>query len=270
VPSENGALLARILEWEVAREARVAEQVKEHDWGRAFLSPTVPLVWDANWILVERTGAAAEEIIEAADRSIGSAGMRHRTVLVREPEDGRRLVPEFEARGWGVEPGLRMVHRRAPDRESEIRIAECRMDEIADLRTELIRKQLAEIGVHDEDVTDQLLEWERRLGVCDGDRWFVAPADGEPASACRLLARDGVAQIEDVGTLPEARGHGLARAVTVAAAKASEDGGNELTFLVAAADDWPRLLYDKLGFDEIGCLHAFRRHPQVEQSVCTE
>lgn len=259
--SDDGALLARILQWEIEREARIAEQVEEHDWGRAFLSPTVPLVWDANWILIEQTGMGAGEIVAAADGSIGAAGMRHRTVVVREPEDGRRLVPEFESRGWGIEPGIRMVVRRAPDRQSEIQVAERRMDEIGELRAELIRKQLAELGVHDEDVTDQLLEWESRIGVCDGDRWFVAPAIGEPASACRLLARDGVGQVEDVGTLPQARGRGLARAVTLAAARASENDGNELTFLAAAADDWPRLLYDKLGFDEIGCLYAFRRRP---------
>jgi ribosomal protein S18 acetylase RimI-like enzyme len=255
------ARLRSIVEWEVEREKRIAEQVVEHDWGRTFLSPAVPLVWDANWILIEQTGMAVDEIIAAADRSIGSAGMRHRTVVAREPEDGRRLVPEFESRGWGIEPGLRMIVRRAPDRKSEIEVAERRMDEIAELRAELVRKQLAELGVRDEDVTEQLLEWERRIGVCDGDRWFVAPANGEPASACRLLAREGIGQVEDVGTLPEARGQGLARAVTLAAAEASEHDGNRLTFLAAAADDWPRLLYEKLGFDEIGCLYAFRRRP---------
>jgi ribosomal protein S18 acetylase RimI-like enzyme len=261
VPSEDGTLLACILDWEIDRERRIAEQVTEHAWGRAFLSPAVPLVWDANWVLIEQTGMAVDEIVAAANQSIGSAGMRHRTVVAKEPEDGRRLVPEFESRGWGIEPGLRMVVRRAPDRESEIGVAERRMDEIAELRAELIRKQLAEIGVNDQDVTEQLLEWERRIGVCDGDRWFIAPADGEPSSACRLLARDGIGQVEDVGTLPEARGRGLARAVTLAAVKASEKDGNELTFLAAAADDWPRLLYEKLGFDEMGCLYAFRRRP---------
>jgi ribosomal protein S18 acetylase RimI-like enzyme len=258
--SSSEELLRSILEWEIEREERVAEHVEEHGWGRAFLSPTVPLVWDANWVLIEQTGMAVDEIIDAADRSIGPAGMHHRTVVVKEPQDGRRLLPEFESRGWGVEPGLRMVLRREPDRESGMRAAECRMDEIADLRAKLIRKQLAEIGIHGEDVTEQLLEWERRLGICDGDRWFVAPGSG-PASACRLFGRDGIGQVEDVGTLPEARGRGLARGVVRAAVRASERDGNRLTFLAAAADDWPRLLYEKLGFDEIGCLYAFRKRP---------
>jgi hypothetical protein len=255
----NEALLARILKWEIEREERIAERVDRHGWGRAFLSPTIPLVWDANWILIERPGMAVDEIIEAADGSIGSAGMRHRTVLALDPADGHRLRAEFEARDWGIEPGLHMLRRRAPDREPEMQVTQCRMHEIEDLRRDLIRGSLSDIGIHDEDVTEQLIEYERRLGVCDGDRWFVAPAGGRPASACRLLARDGIGQVEDVGTLPEARNQGLARAVTLAAARASEEDGNELTFLAAAADDWPRLLYARLGFDEIGSLHAFRR-----------
>jgi hypothetical protein len=198
----NEALLARILEWEIQREERISERVDRHEWGRAFLSPTIPLVWDANWILIEQPGMAVDEIIEVADRSIGSAGMRHRTVLAPDAADGHRLVPEFEARGWGIEPGLHMVHRRAPDREAEVQVAECRMDDIEDLRRELIRRQLSEIGVRNQDVTEQLLEWERRLGVCDGDRWFVAPAGGRPASACRLLARDGIGRSKTWGRCP--------------------------------------------------------------------
>jgi ribosomal protein S18 acetylase RimI-like enzyme len=254
-------LLTTILDWEIEREERIAERIDRRDWGRAFLSPTIPLVWDANWILIERPGMTVDEIIEAADGSIGSSGMRHRTVLAPDRADGSRLVPEFEARGWGIEPGLCMVHRRAPDREPEVQVKECRMYEIEGLRRDLIRGSLSDIGIHDEDVTEQLLEWERRLGECDGDRWFVAPAGGRPASACRLLARDGIGQVEDVGTLPEARNQGLARSVTLAAARASEEDGNELTFLGAAADDWPRVLYAKLGFDEVGSLYAFRRRP---------
>jgi ribosomal protein S18 acetylase RimI-like enzyme len=253
-------LLARILDWEIEREVQVAERVDRYEWGRAFLNPAIPLVWDANWILIERAGATVDEIIEAADHAIGTAGMDHRTVVPIDPADGTRLAPGLEARGWRVEPGVYMVLRREPDRQPDVEVVECRQDEIEDLRRELIRRNLAELGIDDRDVTEQLLEWDRRIGNCDGDRWFVAPAS-RPSAACRLLARDGIGQVEDVGTLPEARGQGLARAVTLAAARVSQADGNQLTFLGADADDWPRLLYAKLGFDEIGCLNAFRRRP---------
>jgi hypothetical protein len=48
----------------------------------------------------------------------------------------------------------------------------------------------------------------------------------------------------------------------VLAAIAASRAENEVTFIVADADDWPRLLYEKLGFSSVGNLHALRRKPQ--------
>jgi len=106
----------------------------------------------------------------------------------------------------------------------------------------------------------QLLERDRRLGEFAGDRWFVAPA-GDPAAACRLLRADGVAQVEDVGTLPRARRRGLAQAVVLAAvAAARRDGADEIV-IAADADDWPHQLYAKLGFEPVGEATVLRRLP---------
>jgi GNAT superfamily N-acetyltransferase len=263
MPPENGApLLARCLEWQIEREERIAERVDRHEFGRAFLSPTIPLVWDANWVLIERAGMAADEIIEVADEVIGSAGMHHRTVVLLDPAEGNRLAPGFEARGWETDLGVCMVLRSEPDRDSPIEVAERRQMEIEPLRRRLIREDLAALGMDPRTTTGQLLEWSRRMGAADGDRWFVAPAGGEPESACRLLSRDRVGQVEDVGTLQGSRGQGLARAVTLAAVRASLAAGNELTYLAALANDWPRLFYARLGFAEVGNHYAFRRRPR--------
>ena len=59
-------------------------------------------------------------------------------------------------------------------------------------------------------------------------------------------------RVEDIGTLPEHRGHGYARAVTLGAIAAARDRGAEFVFLVADHEDWPKTLYEKLGFDELG------------------
>ena len=240
----------------------IAERIDHHEWGRVFLSPAIPLVWDANWVLIERAGMAVDEIVEIADQAIGSAGMHHRTVVPLDPAEGSRLAPEFEARGWEVDTGVYMVLRGVPDRDSAVEVAERRQEEIGQLRRRLIREDLALLGLDPGTTTDQLLEWSRRMGASDGDRWFVAPAGDDPVSACRLLSRDGIGQVEDVGTLQEARGQGLARAVTLAAIRASLAAGNDLTYLAALADDWPRLFYARLGFAEVGNLNAFRRRPR--------
>jgi ribosomal protein S18 acetylase RimI-like enzyme len=67
-----------------------------------------------------------------------------------------------------------------------------------------------------------------------------------------LYLRGSDAQIEDVGTLPEHRGRGYASAVVVAAAEAARRAGADLVFLFADAEDWPKELYRRLGFDELG------------------
>jgi len=154
-----------------------------------------------------------------------------------------------------------MVLADVPDRDSAVEAAERRQEEIEPLRRRLIREDLALLGMDPATTTDQLLEWSRRIGAADGDRWFVAPAGDEFSSACRLLSRDRIGQVEDVGTLQEARSQGLARAVTLAASRASLAAGNELTYLAALANDWPRLFYARLGFEEVGNAYAFRRRP---------
>jgi hypothetical protein len=47
----------------------------------------------------------------------------------------------------------------------------------------------------------------------------------------------------------------------MAAAGASRKRGDDLTFIVADADDWPWKLYQRLGFDRVGEVCAFVRKP---------
>ena len=42
---------------------------------------------------------------------------------------------------------------------------------------------------------------------------------------------------------------------------ASVERGDQLTFLVALVDDWPREMYRRLGFEAVGVVHRFRLSP---------
>jgi len=97
-----------------------------------------------------------------------------------------------------------------------------------------------------------LLEWDRLRARAAGDRWFAAALDdGIPASSSCLFQR-GARPGGSVNTLSVARERGLARAVVLAATEASVGDGDELTFICAAARDWPQLLYHRLGFEPVG------------------
>ena len=100
-----------------------------------------------------------------------------------------------------------------------------------------------------------------RAMATPGTRFVVADLDGSPAAYATLYSDGTVAQVEDVSTQPRARGHGLARAVVQHAVDLARAEGHELIFLVADADDWPRELYARLGFDPVGHCWALVRPP---------
>ncbi len=248
----------RLLEFELALDLRSNEEVVEYPWGRAFLSPGLPLAWDSNWALVERSGMTAAEVVAAADEAL--AGYGHRAIAIRDEGEGERLAAEIGAiPGWEAERNLYMLLGEDGDRATgparETPLSGCE-----GLRRDLIRGEFSADTDDLEETVDQLLEMCRRNGEAGGDRWFVAPPE-KPAAACCLLSGGEIGQVEDVGTLSAARGQGLAQAVIKAAIAASREAGHRHTFIVADADDWPRLLYEKLGFETCGVLHILRKPP---------
>lgn len=256
----------RLLDFELALDERSNEEVVAYDWGRAFLSPTLPLAWDANWVLIERAGMTAAEAIAAAEESLAEYG--HRAIAIRDEAEGTRLAPQIAAiPGWEEEQNLYMLWRGGDgDLEPGAEVLETPLSGCEELRRELIRDEFSPDLDQLEETADQLLEMGRRTSGAGGDRWFVAPPE-QPASACCLLSGETIGQVEDVGTLSSARGQGLAQAVIKAAIAASRKAGHEHTFIVADADDWPRLLYAKLGFEPCGVIHVLRRAPTAGTSA---
>jgi ribosomal protein S18 acetylase RimI-like enzyme len=252
-----------LLAFELGLDERVCDEVRPMPWGRLFLTPSLPLVWDANWIALEREGLALEEVVAIADEALGGAGYEHRTVGVLGEADGKRLAAELEADlgrwpGWAVERDRYMVWRGAEEAEFDAR--EVGGGEIEDLRREIAIEQTAPNLAHLAEATAvQLSELDRRYGLAAGDRWFAAPAEGEPLSCCRLLQGGRISQVEDVATLARGRERGLAKAVVRAAIAAARADAADTIFLIADAADWPQLLYGRLGFETVGELTVLRR-----------
>lgn len=252
----------RLLDFEIALDAAVCDETIEAEWGRAFLTPSKPLVWDDSWIALEETGMTMREVAALADEVLGGAGFAHRTVCALDEADGRRLFEEVgDAPGWEVELADYMVWGAESGRSPRAEVRETTLAEIAPLRLALMAEWLKEeYGGDVEATAAQLLALEERRVKVVGDRWFVAPADA-PASACCLLSDGEIGQVEEVGTLRSARGRSLAQSVVLTALAESRSAGHQLTFLAADADDWPRLMYEKLGFAKVGELHVLRKRP---------
>ncbi|HEX6665143.1 MAG TPA: GNAT family N-acetyltransferase [Solirubrobacterales bacterium] len=250
----------QVLDFELELDLAVSDEVTAHEWGRAFLSPSLPLVWDASWVLIERPGLSAAEVGAIADEVL--AGFAHRTAAFYGEEDGARAAAEIDALpGWTVERTLYMVLSAEGAETTALPRAEAverPLAACADLRRALILGELPAAGAAE--TAEQLLELDRRYGLAGGDRWLVSPPES-PASVCRLFARGEVAQVEDVGTLAAARERGLARAVVETAIAAARADGAGTIFLTADADDWPQLMYARLGFEPVGEIVVLRRKP---------
>jgi GNAT superfamily N-acetyltransferase len=236
---------------------RVAERTSPGPLGQAVLNDHLPRVWSLNYLLTERglgTDVTAGELAEEADRLLGAAGLDHRKIEVLDGETAARLEAGFRALGWHVERDLVMTHRRPPDRDSDTSsIEELEAPELDDVWAEGTRS--GPYGV-DEEVVRQLVEHKHVLAAA-GARFFAARVDGQIASYCDLYSDGSTGQIEAVMTLEAFRNRGLARAVVTKALTESRAMGDDLTFLLADQDDWPRLLYGKLGFDEVGSVYEF-------------
>jgi GNAT superfamily N-acetyltransferase len=154
-----------------------------------------------------------------------------------------------------------MVHRRAPDRPSKgIDVRELDLGEQHACAELWLQRDTAS---HSPDVIRQLCDSKRVWAEAVLTRFFAAFVDGEPASMCDLALAPPIGEIEDVRTLEQHRGRGLARAVVLRAVAEAKAAGCDLVFLVAEDDDWPKEVYRKLGFDPVGRTFVFVRKPKA-------
>jgi ribosomal protein S18 acetylase RimI-like enzyme len=210
--------------------------------GTAGYLDELPKRLDANYLRVERD-AGPEEVAAEARR------LERRMVFVPDAERGEQLVPYFEQQGWRVNRVVIMAQHREPDRDADLSLVQEVAEE--DLRPARLRINAGHPWGRPE-VMAELFAGKHVIGTQVDARFFAVIVDGEIVSYADLYQDGPEAQVEDIGTLPEHRGHGYARAVTLAAIAAARERGAEFVFLVADHEDWPKELYRKLGFDELG------------------
>jgi ribosomal protein S18 acetylase RimI-like enzyme len=229
---------------------RMAEEVVPFRYGRAFFNRSFGRVWDLNLLAVETEELPpADDLVEEAERLHGERGQAHRRVNL--PGEEPALFDELRGRGWLGERHLVMAHRHQPDRDGEVEVHELALDDPAlrAARDDYIRTQ--PWGA-DAETREQLLDVKELVAAATRLRFFAAFAGDEVASFCELYSDGRTAQIEDMITLERFRRQGLASAVVLRALQVARDEGHDLVFLVADAEDWPKDLYTKLGFETVG------------------
>jgi RimJ/RimL family protein N-acetyltransferase/predicted GNAT family acetyltransferase len=255
-------VIDRIHAFRAALQDAAAEQRVPATHGVGLFSPSVREVYDMNYVRAEHP-APADELIADAERLMED--YFHKRVLVEHAD--ARSATAFRAHGWTVVPHLIMARTREPDRVVDTSmVRELPFAELTAARREVTAGE----PWGDDEISSLLDDAKQLILRAVPTRFFAAFADGEVAAYCEVRSDGTVAQIEDVNTLPRFRGRGLGRAVVQFATDEARRT-NEIVYLEALADDWPRELYKKLGYDVIGERHfnTLFPHPLTRLRVRT-
>jgi ribosomal protein S18 acetylase RimI-like enzyme len=232
------------------------DEVRPTGHGRALLTPSLPLVWQLNAVRVEDAAAGPEELAAEAEEVLGHAG--HRKLVVHDPDQGARLAPRLAADGWNVYRLVVMVRDRPPERVPRPG-AGAEVDRATGAATLAAFRREQPFGWQ-ETAVEQLAEMDERYARVSRGRDFAAPPE-DPACACRLYTANGLAQVDEVGTLERRRNEGHASAAVLAAAETAAAEGCDPIFLLTDGGDWPQGWYRRLGFSAIGSTYEFLKLP---------
>jgi ribosomal protein S18 acetylase RimI-like enzyme len=220
-------------------------------YGRAVYTDEVPERSDCNYLWIER-GADPGELVAEAQR------LERRLIFVPDPDLGERLAPWFAEHGWRIDRHLVMAQLRQPEKTADLLLVR----ELEEEALRQARRRLMEgYPWAKQEVVKQLFQAKALIGQRVTARFFGVLVDDEVVSYADLYVDGADAQVEDVGTLPEHRGKGYATAVILKAIEQARASGADFVFLVADAEDWPKELYGKLGFDELGHYTKFFTPP---------
>jgi len=249
----------RALAFAYRLQVRCSTRVEAWTFGTALFNDTIPQRYYSNLVRVERElgGVETAALVDAVDRSL--APFAHRLIQVDDDADAHRIAPDLVALGYEPDRSIVMSLHREPDRPGDVgAVEEMSFDEMRPFEVEVYLRGLptAEIPL-----AERFADFRRVVQLAANGRFFAQRVDGRIAGACELYLIDGIAQVEHVDTLEPFRGRGIARNVVLRAVAEARAGGADLILIEADRDDWPRELYRRLGFDEIGRTCAFLRKP---------
>jgi ribosomal protein S18 acetylase RimI-like enzyme len=240
--------------------ARTSTRTRPLPWGTAYFHDDFPLRYDANMAIVDRSlaGASADDLAAALDEAYDGFG--HREVEFASVADADSVAMGMAGHDYAAEHMVVMARRRAPDRAPDLAaVEEIGLDEMQPFTTEVTLREPWGVAPG---IAQTMAEFRRVLVDGVGARFFAQRLDGRIAGSCELYLEGDIAQIEDVNTLEEFRGKGVARNVVLRAAEEAARSGATFVFLFADEQDWPRHLYARLGFDEVGQSRLFTRWPE--------
>ena len=256
------AELERAIAFEEAVRERCVDRIIGFRFGHALFTDRFPRVWDLNLLRVERTAdVSAEALAAEAERFHGLAGHPHRRIAVLDEQAGAELAPAFRDLGWRHERYVLMAYR-GPGERSVVtaEVGEIEGPLLRPLRELIVRE---EPWAQDDEVVAAVLDAGELAARTGKTRHFAVSVGGKPVSGTSLYSDGETAQVEDVSSHPDYRGRGYASSVVLRAVQEALGSGHDFVFLLADDEDWPKLLYERLGFEPLGRRWSFLRTPST-------
>lgn len=244
--------MERITAFSRGIEDRSSTRRQPLPFGTLLLNDDYPASHAHNFVRVEgpQPSLTADRLDAEAERLLrAEAGRQHLQVLIEDETTATRLMPALRQLGWSATPLVYMVSRGEPTIPSPARAEVVDWEAVRPLVQLDFRSDPRTSG---DDVVRQLTDRREAIARATHLRHVAAPAGGPYASRADLYSDGRTLQIESVVTLSEARNRGLARAVVLEGVRVAREEGHDLVFLVAEEDDWPKALYQRLGFEIVG------------------
>jgi ribosomal protein S18 acetylase RimI-like enzyme len=227
--------------------------------------PRFPHVYDAN--LVRRpnlTEAGLDEALERLQGPLAEVGARHLQLTLDGAGVHESLGPQLRRRGFLRDRLLAMTlkgggsRRRAP----QVRIRAVPGDAGWDLFSFAMDRMNREEAWYAPSVSREIIGSLKHKAEVGALELFVAERDRRVAGTVGLAASRGIASIVSVGTLPDLRGHGVGATMVLDMVERAQARGCSLVYLIARADDSPKDMYRKLGFETELAFDVWLRLPR--------
>jgi ribosomal protein S18 acetylase RimI-like enzyme len=248
-------VLPRVLAFQEELARRSAQTLVTIPGGFAVLNDRYPASYEHNQVYVTGSVAGTSALRGEADRLLRTR--RHRYLTVLRDRVGRALATGMLAAGYEQDHIVVMALAGAPPPPpAGVRVERVPLEA---LREAVTRSWTDQYPSATDSVRTQLFERRFATAAACELSSHVVRVNGSVVSWCHLYRLGDRAQVESVNTLPEWRDRGFAKAVVLDATAAALEQACDLVFLVADREDWPRYLYERLGFATIGEQHSFLR-----------
>ena len=254
--------LDRALAFEKAFATRCAERIVPCRSGHAYFNDSFPHVWYLNYLLVDPAkDIDPGELAAEAELLHTDAGHSHRLIEIPDEALGAGVERFFRRLRWQVDPMALMAYRGEGERAAETaQVDEVSREQLVPFREETAR---AQPWATSDEVVREVVAAGEIAARAGNSRFFAVQVDGRPVAAAQLNSDGRIAEVDDVATLPEFRRRGYASAIVLRAVEEALAAGHELVFLVAEDEDWPKELYERLGFETIGRTWSLLRTPAL-------